>query len=304
MRPHRPAQRGVSLIEALIALVIMAFGMLGIVGVQSTLRLNSDVAKQRSEAVRLAQQAIEDSRAFVEVALPASAGVPNYGNVVTQTQVIDATSGYTTSIGTVLPVYSTNTSYTLASTVTPSGDAGDSTDPRLKTLQVSVGWLDRAGATQSVVLNTSIARIMPELSGTLALAADVDANGVPTRGAHGRNPAIPYPAVNFGNGTSGYIPPGRADGDATAFRFDNLTALITLCTTAVASNALLTASSQLTCTSATCLAALRNGRFRRRPARLQRQLNPSGTAQSVQVGLIQTFPGGGVGAPACYTTAP
>ncbi|MDP1533833.1 MAG: prepilin-type N-terminal cleavage/methylation domain-containing protein, partial [Rubrivivax sp.] len=44
-------QQGVSLIEAVVALAVLAFGMLGLVGVQATLRGNADIAKQRAEAV-------------------------------------------------------------------------------------------------------------------------------------------------------------------------------------------------------------------------------------------------------------
>ena len=74
-------QRGVSLIEALVALAIMAFGMLGIVGMQSSLRTNADISKQRSEAVRIAQEVIEQRRAFWVLA--AAAGVTAYADIVT-----------------------------------------------------------------------------------------------------------------------------------------------------------------------------------------------------------------------------
>ena len=54
--------RGVTLIEALVALAVMSFGMLAVVGVQATLRVNGDVAKQRAEAVRIGQEAVERLR--------------------------------------------------------------------------------------------------------------------------------------------------------------------------------------------------------------------------------------------------
>ena len=68
------AARGVSLVEALVALAVMAFGMLAVAGIQGMLRLNSDVAKQRSEAVRIAQEQIEQLRAFA--VRSADTGVP------------------------------------------------------------------------------------------------------------------------------------------------------------------------------------------------------------------------------------
>ncbi len=224
MRRRIGAHRGVSLIEALVALAIMAFGMLGIVGVQSTLRLYSDVAKQRSEAVRLAQQSIEDARSFMLVA-PLN-GSFTYGDIGALNQAIAG--------------FMTNTTYTLTRDVVASGDSGDSDDPRLKTLRVTVSWADRTAAAnapnQSVELNTAIARIMPELGGTLALAANVGADGTPQRGGLARNPNIPTPAVNFGDGTSGYIPPGRPGGDQTAWLFSNVTGIITFCTTVLLDN--------------------------------------------------------------------
>lgn len=60
-------QRGVTLIEALVAMAVMAFGMLALVGVQSTLRVNADLAKQRAEATRLAEAQLEAARSFVAV---------------------------------------------------------------------------------------------------------------------------------------------------------------------------------------------------------------------------------------------
>ncbi len=60
--------RGVSLVEALVALAVMAFGTLAVLGVQTSLRLNADIAKQRSEAVRIAQETLEAARSFERIA--------------------------------------------------------------------------------------------------------------------------------------------------------------------------------------------------------------------------------------------
>src|SRR3990167_8768909 len=79
---HLPLRhRGVSLVEALIALAVMAFGMLAVVGVQSTMRLNSDLSKQRTEATRIASEEIERLRSFTSVALLA---VPIEGSPTNQ----------------------------------------------------------------------------------------------------------------------------------------------------------------------------------------------------------------------------
>ena len=145
-------QRGVSLIEALVALAVMAIGMLGLMGVQSSLRSNSDVAKQRSEAVRLAQQEIEGWRAFVTLA--GSTTSTNYGD-------LDSDSG-TTIVG-------TNASFTLTRTVVSLG-----APRRGKSLLVDVAWEDRNGEAQRVRLATLIAGIAPELAATLTVPGEGD----------------------------------------------------------------------------------------------------------------------------------
>jgi len=197
-------QRGISLVEALVALGVMAFGMLGLVGLQSTMRSNADGAKQRSEAVRIAQEQIEIQRGFAQLA---GAGV-SYANI--------ATTGATAY--TDLP--QTNASYTWSSTVPAA-----STDPPMKTVVVDVSWADRAAAdpavpNQTLRLASVIAGISPELSGALGSPA----TGLSTRNVRGRNPVIPPAAVNHGDGTSRFTPPGSSD---LGWVFNNVTGVIT-----------------------------------------------------------------------------
>ena len=51
-------QRGASLLEVLIALLIFSFGVLGIVGLQANMNIRSTEAKQRAEAAVLADEII------------------------------------------------------------------------------------------------------------------------------------------------------------------------------------------------------------------------------------------------------
>ena len=84
----RNASRGVSLVEAMVALAVMAFGMLAVVGVQSTLRLNGDIAKQRSEATRIAQETLEKGRSFQVIdSADKGAGQTAWEEIVSGTQV-------------------------------------------------------------------------------------------------------------------------------------------------------------------------------------------------------------------------
>lgn len=213
---RRRSTRGVSLVEALVALAVMAIGMLGLVGMQSTLRANSDAAKQRSEAVRLAQEAIEEWRAFA--VLTPTAGVTDYADLVPGTTTDPAIVG-------------SNATYTRTRTVTamPAPRAG-------KSLLVDVSWQDRAGETQSVQLSTVVAGIAPELSAMLSIPTRGDATGGSPQGRHR---AIPPGAIQLGGtlaGRSGLIPPGAS---GVAWVFDNVSALMTICTTTASSTALL-----------------------------------------------------------------
>ena len=54
MAPRRPA-RGLSLIDALLAFFVLSTTALVALQTQATLRLDADVARQRAEAVRLAE---------------------------------------------------------------------------------------------------------------------------------------------------------------------------------------------------------------------------------------------------------
>ena len=201
MRTTTWRTRGVSLIEALVALAVMAFGLLGVVGMQATLRANSDVSKQRAEAVRFAQAAMEDKRAFEQLA---SGGVANF------TDLADVA-------GEAVP--GTNTTYTRSAVVNPPAIAASA--PKLKTVTVRVAWQDRGGQPAEVSLVSSIAGIAPELAGSLGLPGD----RAPAQRPRGRHAAIPPGAIDQGDGTSTFAPPGAPPG--LTWVFDNTTGIIT-----------------------------------------------------------------------------
>ena len=196
--PHRTL-RGVSLVEAMVALAVMAFGMLAVVGVQSTLRLNADIAAQRSEATLLAQARMERERSFTLIEAPV--GVPSWSTIATD--------------GDPLLVDGLNARYEVRRTVTYN-------EQPAKVLQVTVSWNDRSGQPHSVVLNSSIAAAAPALSGTLAVRPGTS-SAAPVRRPFQRHPSIPVQARDFG-GTSAFVPPFRP---WMVFVFNNVTGLVT-----------------------------------------------------------------------------
>jgi hypothetical protein len=90
---------------------------------QMSLSRNADVAKQRTEAMRLAQARIEDMRSFTGI----STGAVNWNGLDS------IVNTFTT----------TNATYTVASTM--SGAATDA----MRAVNVVVSWLDRTNASQT-----------------------------------------------------------------------------------------------------------------------------------------------------------
>jgi Tfp pilus assembly protein PilV len=208
---HR--ERGVSLVEALVALAVMAFGMLAIVGIQSSMRLNSDIAKQRSEAVRIAQEALEQARNYS--VLDATPGRTAFADI--QNQPDTEVAGYTT-----------NTTFKISRVVV------DLPAQHQKVLRVRVTWYDRASdaqrgdAPQSVLLQSVINRADPALAALLVTAPA----GSPNLRPRSRHAAIPWQSRDMGDGSSAFKPPAPGGGE-TVWIFNNVTGYITgVCTVA------------------------------------------------------------------------
>ena len=199
MKLHRWRESGVSLIEAMVALAVMAFGTLALIGVQATLRQNADIAKQRAEAVRIAQQRVEQWRGVTS--LDPVAGV-DYADIVD--------TGPTTIAG-------LNATFSRTETVQTSAD------PRIKTLTVDVTWTDRTNQAQQVRISSSIGGVAPQLAGSLSLPMDAAL----TRNPRGRHPAIPLGATDVGSGKSEFRPPGAG---SLSWIFSNVTGrIVSLC---------------------------------------------------------------------------
>jgi Tfp pilus assembly protein PilV len=272
--------RGVSLVEALVALAIMAFGMMAYVGVQNTLRLNGDVARQRSEATRIAQEALDSLRLFTVV--ESTPGQQAWADI--------ASSPAPQTIAGL----STNTNFVLARSV-------DTSSAALKTLSVSVTWEDRAGQTQQVVLSSVIAAVAPGLSGALAVKPATS----PVRLPRTRHPTIPLVAHELDSGRSVFRPDPHV-----GWVFNNVTGIITgICELQPeVSTASLTAAALSQCSNNT-LAQFVSGVIRFNlssdvaPLTAIDAENPTGPALNLDVGLTLTSSGHPSGA-VCFDDAP
>jgi len=138
---HRGAMAGVGLIEVLIALVIIAGGVLAMGRLQGMLLTSSATSRQQSDASFIAQSVIEDlrSRGWGHASL--AAGTP------------PATL-----------VAGTTSTYTVQTTVTDTGVAGSM---QFKTVQVTVSWTDAQGQDRTFTASTRLQRMGANFSARL-----------------------------------------------------------------------------------------------------------------------------------------
>jgi Tfp pilus assembly protein PilV len=189
-------QRGMGLIEVLVAFLVLSVSVLGAHRLQSALRLTTDIAKQRSEAVRLAQQDMELSRSLSD----------NPGSLVNRQQAVEAQ----------------NARYTLQRQVS------DVNGLVLKPASVQAQWTDRTGETQQVRLVSAVNGMSSIYSAALTLLPNDLTVGRPVD----RHDQVPRGAKDLGDGRSVLKPDEHG---RIAWVLDNATGeVLTRCT--VASN--------------------------------------------------------------------
>lgn len=198
------SQGGVALFEAVVAVGVMAFGMLGVAAMQASLRQNADLGRQRSEAVRLAQESIESLRAY---------------------SVLNSAVGRTAYADSIAPLAAetlvrANLNATFTRTVFIAPDAVQNR----KTIDVTVSWTDRANEAHQIRLTTIIHRVPPELSAALV----VPGFGTAAQQASGRHSTIPLGALPNPDGTtSTFTPPQPSSPNPISWVFNNATGVIT-----------------------------------------------------------------------------
>ena len=198
MKAHykKPAH-GFALIEALVAMLVVSFGMLAVAGFQTTLSLNADVAKQRTEATRLAQEKMEKLRTFSNLTI--------YGN-----QMVSSSETITSIANT-----TTNATFTRSWGITNAGNPDTG-----RSVVVTVSWTDRAGNTQQVQLTSHVSATDPLLVGSLWFPLP---EGTILRRPKNRNLDIPIPSIDLGNGKSAV----RFKDAGQYILFDNITGDVT-----------------------------------------------------------------------------
>jgi type II secretory pathway pseudopilin PulG len=152
-------QRGVTLVETLVSMVIVAFGLVAMARLQLGMAHGADTARARSEATQHARAMVEELRGRAFADLAGGADTPGSGNPA---------------------------AYLRRWTV--AGSAADI----LRPVEVAVEWADRRGEVQEVVLRTAVARADPADGGAALIASQDTGTWMQPRGRH---LAVPRDAV-------------------------------------------------------------------------------------------------------------
>ena len=181
----RSNQHGFSLLETLVAVVVIAVGLLAVASLQSNLVGKSADNKARAEAMAIAQARLDELR--------------NYTNAVDDetafnTLFADTAGAYINSLN----VPGINANFTRSEAVDAAGTTKD--------IDVQVGWTDRRGVQQTVVLNTSLGWQSPRAVGDLARTNNPPSVASPTGRAELGQGQLPTgaPTTDNGDGTELY----------------------------------------------------------------------------------------------------
>jgi type IV pilus modification protein PilV len=190
--------RGFALIEVLVSVVVVAFGMLALASMQMNLSRNADVAKQRSEAVRLAQEKMECLRAYTQITTSATASAAR--NCMGALLAVDTWDGMANvgsdPLNPISSAYS-NTTYTRSWAFDSRYTSASSQRP----VTVTVTWTDRAGEVQTYQLSSVISQSNPDNAGELGFPLPQNTN---LKRPKNRSLNIPVAAISLGNGQSAY----------------------------------------------------------------------------------------------------
>lgn len=160
-------QTGFSLIEVLITLVVVGFGLISMAKLQGVVQQDTSAAKARTVASHLAEQKIEDLRNFT-VLLPVGAAIA-YSTIATNAGGSVALASGAVPVANVTynrtwivnNYYYTNVN-TAPTTVVP---VSAPLFPDFKRITVTITWQDADGANQALALNTIISASDPALAG-------------------------------------------------------------------------------------------------------------------------------------------
>jgi Tfp pilus assembly protein PilV len=229
MNAHR-LQRGLSLVEVFVALLVLSVGLIALAKLQVDLVRGGADARARTIALSLAEEKVEDLRTF---ALTDGGGAWSPSNAVNPAFVmawsyIDANTGGRlvpqATYSSALEVAGVRFTRTWAVNDRDFTNVASGITSRTKDVTVTVSWQNEAGATQTVNTVANVVEIPP---GNVALASEPLAERPPGPKVNytpGVAPEIISVPIDTGTGereTTKPLPDVQAQGDYThEVRFD------------------------------------------------------------------------------------
>lgn len=156
---------GFSLIEVMIAVVVLAIGLLSLAALQGRLFQSGAESKARAVATSLAQHTLEEARSFAFVTTPVNADGSITYTGATYASLAAGTPQTTTSGGIGFTVTRSVTRYRYSETagvfVANTTDPFSVGVPEFKQVNIDVTWKGSDGVDKSVKLTDSIAAVAP-----------------------------------------------------------------------------------------------------------------------------------------------
>lgn len=150
LRSNKSAQHGVSLIESLVAIVVMSLGILGILGVQMRTLADTQTGVRRAQAIRM----IEDLSERMKVNPNALGNMNSYKSAFAATPTAATDCKTSACTNSQLAAYDIAQWKQLVKTTLPGADAeifvvADETDGSRRQLGVMVSWRENERSTDT-----------------------------------------------------------------------------------------------------------------------------------------------------------
>lgn len=162
-------QRGVSLVEVLVTLVVLGVGLISMAKLQPTVMENSALARARAVAVQLAEQKIEDLRSFNKLNAAFQGIGNNLGGILPSGPVnlSDSNVSYNRTWTVEDWFFHLTTNTANSSPAQPTATVVTPAWPDYKIVTVKVAWTDQEGVPQEIQLKTVISSAEPSRSGLI-----------------------------------------------------------------------------------------------------------------------------------------
>jgi len=160
-----PKQRGFSMIEVMISVVVLGFGLLALAALQTSIIRASSETKSQTVALQLAKDKVEDLRAFQDLTgyQALTSGNDTVNNASGNLSGVNFTRTWTVTRFAYQPNTSSFVSVTPLTGATPAGTAPNTfvSNNEYKRVTVTVNWTDSSGATQSIGIEDAIGAVSP-----------------------------------------------------------------------------------------------------------------------------------------------